>query len=327
MSRPLRIEYPGAWYHVMNRGANFKKIFTEDADRDEFLKLLGETCEMWRIRVHAFCLMDNHYHLLVETPTIGLARAMRHLNGVYTQRFNRKKRRDGALFRGRYRAILVQADNYLMEIVRYIHMNPAKRREDIHALMNYRWSSNYYYLGKKVKPEWLETSKILNLFSTNRRQQKALYKEFISDRIPDEIKKIYSRKKLSPVIGDDSFKEWIKKTFLERKAAEYEIPEAGKRETGPPAEQIVDIVKAWYKVEDQDLKCRRRGIRNEPRQVAVFLCRQMSGLSLNEIKILFDMGAYTTASMAIQSIKNRLTVEQRFRRRIEKIKKKILDAT
>jgi chromosomal replication initiator protein len=206
-------------------------------------------------------------------------------------------------------------------------MNPAKRREDIHALMNYRWSSNYYYLGKKVKPEWLETSKILNLFSTNRRQQKALYKEFISDRIPDEIKKIYSRKKLSPVIGDDSFKEWIKKTFLERKAEEHEIPEAGKRETGPPAEQIVDIVKAWYKVEDQDLKCRRRGIRNEPRQVAVFLCRQMSGLSLNEIKILFDMGAYTTASMAIQSIKNRLTVEQRFRRRIEKIKKKILDAT
>ncbi|ODS34159.1 MAG: hypothetical protein SCARUB_00729 [Candidatus Scalindua rubra] len=197
MSRPLRIEYPGAFYHVMNRGTNFQKIFIEDADRREFLKLLGETSEIWKIRVHAYCLMDNHYHILIETPVIGLGRAMRHLNGVYTQRFNRKKKRDGALFRGRYRAILVQGDNYLLEIVRYIHMNPAKKREDTHALMNYPWSSNNYYLGKKGKPEWLITSSILNLFSTNINQQKALYKEFITDRIPDEIRRLYSQKKIT----------------------------------------------------------------------------------------------------------------------------------
>ena len=112
MSRPLRIEYPGAWYHVMNRGNNFQKIFLDDADKKQFLKLLGETCEMWKIRVHAYCLMDNHYHVLIETPVIGLSRAMRHLNGIYTQRFNRKNKRDGVLFRGRYRAILVQSKNF-----------------------------------------------------------------------------------------------------------------------------------------------------------------------------------------------------------------------
>jgi len=128
MSRPLRIEYPGAYYHVMNRGTARQKIFLNDQDRQRFLDLLGQTCQMWGVRVYAYCLMDNHYHLLVETTDAALSRAMRHLDGIYTQRFNRAHGRDGPLFRGRYRAILIEPEEYFMAVARYIHRNPAEAR-------------------------------------------------------------------------------------------------------------------------------------------------------------------------------------------------------
>ena len=124
MSRPLRIEYRGAHYHVMNRGTARQKIFLNDHDRQGFLDLLGETSQMWGLQVYAYCLMDNHYHLLVESADAGLSRVMRHLDGIYTQRFNRAHRRDGPLFRGRYRAIVIEPEEYFMAVARYIHRNP-----------------------------------------------------------------------------------------------------------------------------------------------------------------------------------------------------------
>ena len=124
MARPLRIEYPGAWYHVMNRGRRSEEIFYQRDDYEAFVELLRESSEMWNIRVAAYCLMTNHYHLLVQTPDANLSRSMRHLNGVYTQRYNRRHGCDGQLFRGRYKSILIDADAYLLELVRYIHRNP-----------------------------------------------------------------------------------------------------------------------------------------------------------------------------------------------------------
>jgi len=123
MSRPLRVEYAGAFFHIMNRGLNRNPIFLdEDRDRALFKKTVGEAVERWKIRVHAFALMDNHYHLLVETPLAMISRAMRHIDGIYTQRFNRLHRRDGPLMRGRFKSILVQKESYFLELVRYIHL-------------------------------------------------------------------------------------------------------------------------------------------------------------------------------------------------------------
>ena len=126
MSRPLRIEYPGAWYHVMNRGRRHCDVFEEEEDFHLFLDILKNTSKMWNLKVSAYCLMSNHYHLLVQTPDGNLSRCMRHLNGVYTQRFNRRHDYDGQLFRGRYKAILVEEDHYLLELLRYIHCNPTR---------------------------------------------------------------------------------------------------------------------------------------------------------------------------------------------------------
>ncbi len=107
MSRPLRIEYPNAWYHVMNRGRRGENIFHDKQDYQMFVDLLVETTEMWNFRISAYCLIPNHYHILVQTPAANISRGMRHLNGVYTQRFNRRHFCDGALFRGRYKSMLV----------------------------------------------------------------------------------------------------------------------------------------------------------------------------------------------------------------------------
>lgn len=124
MSRPLRIEYAGAWYHVMNRGAARQAIYLQPTHRQLFLALLGERQERFGIETHAYCLMDNHYHLLLHTPKGQLSRGMRHLNGLYTQGMNRSVQRDGALVRGRYTAILVEADTSLLHVSRSMHSNP-----------------------------------------------------------------------------------------------------------------------------------------------------------------------------------------------------------
>ena len=126
MARPLRIEYPGAWHHVMNRGRRGEAIYSDDTDYSLFTDLLKETAEMWNIRIAAYCLMPNHYHMLVQTPDANLSRSMRHLNGVYTQRCNNRHGWDGSLFRGRYKSILIDSDSYLLQAVRYIHRNPLR---------------------------------------------------------------------------------------------------------------------------------------------------------------------------------------------------------
>ena len=117
MSRPLRIQFPDAWCHVMNRGRRGEAIFADDHDYSQFTALLRETSQMWNIRIAAYCLMPNHYHMLVQTPDANLSRSMRHLNGVFTQRYNRRHHCDGQLFRGRYKSILIDTDSYLLQVV------------------------------------------------------------------------------------------------------------------------------------------------------------------------------------------------------------------
>src|SRR5512139_1965070 len=123
MSRPLRIEYLDAWYHVLNRGSRRESIFREERDYKNFLRTVEEASECWDLRVAAYCLMPNHYHLLVQTPRGNLSRCMRHIDGIYTQRFNRLHGHDGPLFRGRYKALLIDADRYLLALVQYVHRN------------------------------------------------------------------------------------------------------------------------------------------------------------------------------------------------------------
>lgn len=180
MARPLRLEFRGALYHVTSRGDGQEAIYTDDTDRERCLDVLAGTVERFNWRVHAYCLMGNHYHLLVETPEANLAQGMRHLNGVYTQRFNRRHRRAGHVFQGRYKAILVQKDSYLLELSRYIVLNPLRARM-VKRVPDWPWSSYRATAGLALAPNWLDTDWILSAFGQRKSHARARYRAFVAE--------------------------------------------------------------------------------------------------------------------------------------------------
>ena len=141
MARPLRIEYPSAWYHVLNRGRRREKIYFDSADYQTFLTLLGRCYDLYELEIYAYALMPNHYHLLVRTPRGNLSRAMRHLDGVYTQKINRKYGLEGSVLKGRFKSILIEKESYRLEIIRYIHRNPYKAGLE-KVLGQHAWTSH-----------------------------------------------------------------------------------------------------------------------------------------------------------------------------------------
>ena len=168
MSRPLRIGYEDAWYHTMNRGRNRGVIFHDKYDYRIFIELLKETSEMWNFHISAYCLMPNHYHLLIQTPDANLSRGMRHINGLYTQRYNRRHGCDGPLFKGRYKSVLVGGDGYLLQALRYIYKNAVKAGI-VDAPAKYTWSSHKGYLSAAEKWNWLYKTTLLSMLSPDRK--------------------------------------------------------------------------------------------------------------------------------------------------------------
>jgi len=179
MARPLRLEFSGALYHVTSRGDGRDDIYVDDADREEWLDVLGEVCERFKWLVRAYCQMTNHYHILVETPDGNLSRGMRQLNGVYTQRFNRAHRHLGHVFQGRYKAVIVQKDAYLMELARYIVLNPVRVRM-VRSAREWRWSSYRATAGQEHCPAWLSRDWLLAAFGRKISVAESAYREFVS---------------------------------------------------------------------------------------------------------------------------------------------------
>jgi len=220
MARPLRLEYPGAIYHVTNRGNAQEAIFRSDKDRKLFLIVLGEAVSRYGWLCHAYCLMDNHYHLLLETPEPNLSLGMRHLNGVYTQKFNRQHERAGHLFQGRYKAILVDRDSYLLELIRYITRNPV-RAGMVKDASRYVWSSYRATAGKAACPPWLTTDWILAQFSRRRAAAQRRYAEFVAEGKGAESP--WLRLKGQVLLGSEAFVGEML-PMLEDKSEVKEIP-------------------------------------------------------------------------------------------------------
>ena len=179
MARPIRIEYAGALYHITSRGNAREAIFLNDDDRLSFLKILGDLCRTINWECHAYCLMDNHYHLLIETPDGNLSKGMRQLNGIYTQTFNRHHNRVGHVFQGRYKGILVEKETYLLELCRYIVLNPV-RAQMVRSAKEWPWSSYCATAGYIEQNECLTSDWILANFSGRKTAAQVKYREFIS---------------------------------------------------------------------------------------------------------------------------------------------------
>ena len=180
MARPLRIEYPGAFYHVTSRGNEQKDVFKSQKDRERFLSYVESAVVRYGAVVHTWCLMSNHYHLLLETPSGNLSQIMRHINGAYTTYFNVKRKRAGHLFQGRYQAILVEADAYAVELSRYMHLNPV-RAGMVAKPEHYQWSSYRSYIGQCTTPAWLKTDFILGYFGRKASDANNSYRRFVED--------------------------------------------------------------------------------------------------------------------------------------------------
>ena len=182
MARPLRIEYAGALYHVTSRGDRRENIYLDDVDREAWLEVFAQVCDRFNWRCHAWCLMDNHYHLVVETIEGNLSRGMRQLNGVYTQKSNRRHGHSGHLFQGRYKAILIDRDSYLLEVSRYVVLNPV-RAGMVGAAGDYRWSSYRAMIGKAPVPAWLDVDWLLANFGRRRATAVKRYIDFVADGV------------------------------------------------------------------------------------------------------------------------------------------------
>ena len=180
MARPLRIEYPGAVYHATSRGNARRNIFADDQDREIFLFVLDSVIKKYNWLCHAYCLMDNHYHLMIETPDANLSIGMRQLNGVYTQRYNRRHNEPGHIFQGRFKAVLVDKENYLLELCRYVVLNPV-RAGIVERPEQWNWSSCQATAGLKPVPKYLTVGWILGLFGRQRKTAQKKYGIFVAD--------------------------------------------------------------------------------------------------------------------------------------------------
>jgi len=180
MARPLRLEFAGALYHITSRGDRREAIYENDDDRENFLSILGDVCETYRWSCYAYCLMGNHYHLLIETRDGNLSRGMRQLNGVYTQRHNHSHKRVGHVFQGRYKAILIDKDSYLLEVARYIVLNPVRARM-VRTAQDWPWSSYRDTVGLRPSQSWLFVDRLLSAFGTRKAEAVAAYKQFVTE--------------------------------------------------------------------------------------------------------------------------------------------------
>ena len=178
MSRPLRLEFAGALYHVTSRGDRKDLVFRDDSDRLAWLSMLGTVCKQFNFVVHSFCQMTNHYHLVIETIDGNLARGMRQLNGVYSQYFNRRHGLVGHVVQGRYKAILVQKESYLLELARYVVLNPI-RAGMVASLADWEWSSHPYFMRTEGKPPWMETDWLLSHFGNEGTGARYAYNAFV----------------------------------------------------------------------------------------------------------------------------------------------------
>lgn len=300
MSRPLRIEYPCAFYHITSRGNERKDIFKNEQDFVKFLTYIESAVQRYKAAIHVYCLMSNHYHLLLETPLSNLSQIMRHINGAYTTYFNRKRQRAGHLFQGRYKAILIDADEYAEELSRYIHLNPVRagiagRPEEYH------WSSYQYYIGKKQIPKWLTVDYILSYFGREAIAAQKKYSEFVNALVDKEYDSPLKETVASTILGGIEFVDEIKDKYLRGKKIDRNLP------------ALREITKTSIKeiIREVDVALEKNEVLSK--KAAIYLCHRYSGRTLREIGGHFGIG-----ESAVSQIGRRFSVLLKKDKRLNK---------
>jgi REP-associated tyrosine transposase len=310
MARPLRIIFSGAFYHITARGNERKAVFKSKRDREKFLEYLESASERYNAVIHAFCMMDNHYHLLLETPSGNLSQIMRHINGAYTTYFNVKRKRSGHLFQGRYKAILVEMDEYAKELSRYIHLNPV-RAELVEAPEDYLWSSYNFYIGKKKSPEWLHREFILGYFGGKASTSQKEYLKFVQSRIGQVYDSPLRDVVGSLLLGSQGFINFIKQEFILRREPDKDLPALRQLVPRVSMEVVFDEVDSVFK---QDLAFSRN--------LKIYLCHRYTGEKLKSIGDHFGISE-SAVSHAGKRARGQIELDRKLKKRVKIIEKKL----
>ena len=334
MARPIRIEYPGAFYHVTCRGNERKPIFRDDADRHAFLDMLAASLETFKVSLHGYVLMDNHFHLIIETSEANLGKLMQRFNTAYTVYYNRRHNRNGHLYQGRYKAILIDADEYLLELSRYVHLNPVRIRkyskspidEKKTILESYRWSSYGGYIRQRHRQPFVTYDMIFAMLGdrdtpTSRRP----YKRFVMSGIIDDLSGTYwDDLKWQMLKGTEAFADRIYATVMDRKAppSPSGMPLTSRQKL--TIDDIAGHVAAVCDVDKDDLY-RKRSTSAIARSIFMELCCSYLNARLRMTEIGRELGNVSVAALSHNNrrLKDRIEKDKTIRQLYEAVRKRL----
>lgn len=318
MARPLRIEFPDAVYHVSNSGLNKQRVFPSPKYYRAFLDGLADTCSRLNVEILAYCLLSDQYHLVVKTPEANLSRFMRQVDGLYTQNYQRLKGTDGSLFKGRYKAVLIQPEKYLLPLSRYLHrqVKPAE-------LSRYTWSSYHLYTSKGKPPVWFNRDDALAQLDAPAAKRSAAFKKYVAEGIDDEMAHFYGKKNLSSIMGDVGFVSAARKRRSAKTARG--VSRGANSKWRPSCKQIIAAVAKQFKVSESSIykAARGPGSKNVPRWVAMYLCQELSAVTLQSIAKLFKLKRYGTVSTTVGKLKQEFSVDPKLRAATDKLLKQL----
>jgi putative transposase len=330
MARHLRLEFEGAIYHITSRGNERSDILADNRDKERFLEKLAENVAGHHIRLYAYVLMTNHYHLLVETPRANLSAFMQQLNTSYTMYYNTKHQRIGHVFSGRFKAKVVAGDEYLLKLTRYIHLNPVKiaalegesGASKILMLREYGWSSYPAYVGLKKRETWVDYGPLGELAGRYAPEREESYRLFVeSDLTEDDVECVEAMKQSSKAIGNRAFCRWVEGQYRARVKAGVESVDVAMRrvEAGPEADEILDRVAVAFKV-DREVLTKRRNLA-DARLVAAKLLKDLTGLTQRGSGRALGLRDGSGFGHLIQMADRRLAESRTVRRLYEKLRK------
>lgn len=307
MARKPRLHYPGACYHVILRGNGGNEIFTDKDDRSKFFFLIQEGTERYKHRIHAYCLMTNHVHLAIQVGEVPLSRIIQNLSFRYTRYMNNRKKQVGHLFQGRYKAVLIDADSYLLELVRYIHNNPV-RANMVATPEKYSWSSHSAYLGHYSLP-WLTTDWVLSQFAKPRKRAVKLYGDFVSEGMGEGRRTEFHKGNLEgSILGEDRFAEEALGKASQKAARKV------------PLEKVIQAVCGEYGIIPDALAGKSRGqMISAPRSVVALLVRDTDHLSLMELSRTLQRDL-SSLSQSASRLEKKMKDNDCLREKVNKIK-------
>ena len=313
MARPLRIQYEGAFYHITCRGNERKRIYYAKSDCDGFRSYLKDAQDKYGYLLHTYVLMSNHYHLLIETPEANLSKLMHFINGSYTNYINRRRKRTGHLFQGRYKAVVVDKDSYLLELSRYIHLNPV-RAKVVHKPENYPYSSYKSFISRK-KEDIVYCDLLLEMISKGRRDAARRYRAFVekgmTEKPEDPLRDVYG----GSILGAKGFiKEALgrlKEGILEKEEISYR--KELQASYGP--EEIIALVSRHFKIPREELT----RIRGEPRKLTIYLLKKYTGMPNRQIGEFFGGLSYSAVAKLRERFSAEMKKDRSLREQLERI--------